>query len=664
MKTVDIILKNAIVLTMDENLSKYMNGAVAIAGDSIAAVGSEKEITSAYSAKKTKDCGGKVLMPGFINAHTHIAMNLIRGLADDLRLDVWLLGYIMPVEREFVTPDFVRLGTKLGCAELIRTGVTCFADMYYFEETVAEATAEMGLRAICGQSVMKFPSPDAHSYEESLEAARRFIEKWKEHALIVPAIAPHAPYTCPPEILHAATQLALEYDVPLHTHIAETAEEVENMRKQSGMPVVPYVKKQGVFEAKTIAAHCVHIDEGEMRTLQHSNVGVAHNPSSNLKLASGVAPIKRMMELGLNVGIGTDGSASNNDLDFFEEIRLANFLSKGTSGDPTALPARQTLEMATSMGAKAIHMGGLIGSIEAGKRADVILINLDTIHNSPHFRHSDNSVYAQIVYAGKSTDVTDVMVNGKWLMVDQKISCVDEKALITESQEYARKIDAFIIKREKSVLSKLIAVGGASQEESYEVQVKVAIDDPKKILKKLSDPEIQMIRKRHYREYDTYFKFTGTEGNRIRFREDHFVEENGEVSKVRSRLTLIGQTHEDHYPRDILLSRSRYLAPASQSLRFYREYFKPNQEIEIEKERLRYLVNFRGEEFFINIDHMKKPDLGHFLEIKARTWSEKDAKEKSKIIVELIEFLGASKGEEICKDYIEIIEETSDKNGC
>ena len=575
MKTVDIILKNALVLTMDEKFSKYSMGAVAIKDDAIVAVGEEKEIINAYSAKMVRDCSGKVLMPGFINAHTHVPMNLIRGLANDLRLDVWLLGYIMPVEREFVTPDFVSLGTKMACTELIRSGVTCFMDMYYFEDAVAETTAEMGLRGVCAQTIMKFPTPDAHSYEESLEASRYFIEKWKGHPLIVPAIAPHAPYTCPPEILHAATQLALEYDVPLHIHISETAEEVANMRKQSGMPVVPYVKKQGVFEAKTTAAHCVHIDEGEIYTLKHSNVGVAHNPSSNLKLASGIAPVKRMLELGLNVGIGTDGAASNNDLDFFEEFRLANFLAKGASGDPTALPARKTLEMATRMGANAIHMGHLVGSIEPGKKADLILIDLDNLHDSPHFRHNDNNIYAEIVYAGKSTDVTDVMVNGKWLMINKKIDRVDDEDLILKAQDYAHRIDTFIIEREKSVLSKLIAIGGASQEESFEVQTKIIIENPQKILAKLSNPEIQIIRKRHYREYDTYFKFSGSEANRVRYREDHFVEENGEVSRVRSRLTLIGPTRERHYPSDVMLSRSRYFAPANQSLRFYREYFKP-----------------------------------------------------------------------------------------
>ena len=656
MKKVDWILRNSILLTMNESFDQFNPGALAIKGDQITAAGKEEEIFLEYQAENVLDCGGKVLMPGFINTHTHVPMTLLRGLFDDLRLDVWLLGYMMPVEREFVTPDFVRLGTKLACAELLRTGVTCFCDMYYFEEIVGETAAQIGMRSVCSQTVMKFPTPDAHSYEESLEMAVDFIKKYKGHPLIVPSIAPHAPYTCPPEILEACTKVAVDFDVPLHIHISETKEEVENMRRESGMPVVPWVKKQGVFEAKTIAAHCVHIDEGEIRTLEHANVGVAHNPSSNLKLASGIAPVKRMLDLGLNVGIGTDGTASNNDLDFFEEIRLATFLAKGSSGDPTAVPANQTLLMATRMGAEALHIGHLTGSLEADKRADLILVDIHTVHNSPHFRHDPNGVYSQIVYASKATDVTDVMINGKWVMNNRKIAGLDEEELIAESQSYAEKIDRFITKREKSIISKLIAIGGASQEESFEVQTKVSIKDPEAIIEKIVGGGLKIIRTRHYHEYDTYFEFENNDEGRLRFREDHFVEDDGSISHVRSRLTLIGPSREHRYPKEVLLSRSRYLAPASQSLRFYLEYFNPKNETEIEKDRKRYLVEFEGEEFFINIDEIIKPDLGYFLEIKARTWSEKDAEEKSNIIGYLLEFLGASADKKITKDYILIVE--------
>src|SRR5918994_3323552 len=340
----DLLLTNAHVLTMDERFTTHPRGSIAIGGAQILAVGS---VESDYDARETIDCRGRIVMPGLINAHTHVPMTLLRGLADDLRLDVWLMGYIMPVEREFVRPDFVALGTRLACAEMIRSGTTCFVDMYYFEESVATAAAEAGLRALCAQTVLRFPAPDAASFEDGLARARDFIARWRTHPLIVPAPAPHAPYTCTPEILRACAELAAEFDVPLHTHLSETLLEVEDSRRVHGMPVIPYVKKQGLFGAKVLAAHCVHVDDGEMRALKNAGAGVAHNPTSNLKLAAGVAPVARMLELGLNVGIGTDGPASNNDLDMFEETRLAALLAKGIGGDPTAVPARQALSMAT-----------------------------------------------------------------------------------------------------------------------------------------------------------------------------------------------------------------------------------------------------------------------------------------------------------------------------
>src|SRR5438093_5427995 len=338
----DLLLTNATVLTMDQKFTMYRSGRVAIAGDSIVAVGPDAD---AYDAGATIDCLGRVVMPGLVNAHTHVPMALLRGLADDLRLDVWLMGYMLPVEREFVSPDFVRLGTRLGCAEMIRSGVTCFADMYYFEETIAEATAEAGMRALCAQTVLRFPTPDATSYEGSLARARDFIERWRGHPLVVPAPAPHAPYTCTPEILRACAELAVEFDVPLHIHMSESVQEVEDSRRVNGMPVVPWVKKQGLFDAKVLAAHCVHVDDGEMRALKNFDAGGAHNPTSNLKPRPGIAPVARMLELGVDVGIGTDGPASNHDLDMVEEMRLAALLAKGARRGPTALPARDGVSM-------------------------------------------------------------------------------------------------------------------------------------------------------------------------------------------------------------------------------------------------------------------------------------------------------------------------------
>ncbi len=655
-KTVDTLFVNALVLTMDEELHQYEPGAVAVDGDSIVAVGNESEVRAAYAGKQEIDCNGKILMPGMVNAHTHVPMTLLRGLADDLRLDVWLQGYMWPVEREFVSPEFVRLGTQLACAEMIRSGVTCFADMYFFEEDVAKATAEAGLRALCAQTVLKFPSADAASYEDSLAAARGFIERWKGHPLIVPSVAPHAPYTCTPEILRATAQLAVEFDVPLHTHISETALEVENMRRENGMPVVPYVKKQGLFEAKVLAAHCVHIDEGEMRTLLHAGAGVSHNPSSNLKLASGFAPVQKMLDTGLNVGIGTDGPASNNDLDMFEEVRLAAFVAKAVSNDPTSVPAAQALTMATRLGARAMHMGHLTGSLEAGKRADLILVDVSPLHNSPRFRRDVQNACSQIVYAAKAADVTDVMVNGKFLMMNRELLTLNEAELKAAAQEYARKIDAFLMAQESSILSKLIALGGSQEEESFEVQSKVKLDSPDPVLAALKKPEIEVIRKKHYHQHDVYFRFEDSDEGWLRYREDETVDAKGQITGVRSRLTLIGPSREGDFAHDVLLSRIRYFAPAANSLRFYREYFKPAGETPIDKDRLRWLVRYKDEEFFINLDRVDTPDLGYYLEIKSRTWSRVDAGEKAARATELITLLGGSLDKTVTLDYVEIAE--------
>lgn len=656
-KNCDLLLTNALVLTMDQAFHQYTAGAVAITGDSIVAVG---DIAGEYRAGETVDCGGMVLMPGLVNAHTHAPMTLLRGLADDLRLDVWLLGYMMPVEREFVHPDFVRLGTGLACAEMIRSGVTTFADMYYYEAAVAEATAQAGMRALCGQTVLKFPTPDARSYEDSLALAREFIVQWKDHPLVVPAVSPHAPYTCTPDILQACAALAVEFDVPLHTHISETLLEVENARRDWGMPVVPWIKRQNLLEAKVLAAHCVHIDEGEMRTLKNAGAGVAHNPTSNLKLASGVAPVTQMLQAGLNVGIGTDGPASNNDLDMFTEVHLAAILAKGMSGDPTVLPARDALAMATRIGARALHIGHLTGSLEAGKRADLILVDVEALHNSPKFGRDPNAIYSQMVYAAKSTDVQAVMVNGQWLMRDRRLLTVDEAGLKLAAQDYARRIDHFLIQREESVLQKLIAIGGAVEEESFEVQVKVRLESDQAVLNVLENsPDLRIIRKVHYHEFDTYFQFDDPTQGRLRFREDEFVDERGQVTNVRSRLTLTGERQPSPLG-SALLSRSRYLAPAVHTLRFYREYFKPASEREIEKDRRRWLVAYQGEEFFVNLDRVLKPALpGFFLEIKSRTWSRRDAEHKAGLITQLLALFGAEAEDVVRAEYVELAAEAA-----
>ncbi len=655
----DYLLTNAIVLSMDEALNQYDPGAVAVSGESIIAVGPEEEIKKSFEAEEVIDCEGKVVMPGLINAHTHVPMALLRGLADDLRLDVWLMGYMMPVEREFVSPDFVRLGTQIACLEMIRNGVTSFADMYYYEEEVAKATAEIGLRAVCSQTVLKFPTPDAQSFEESLAAAEDFIQRWKGHSTIIPSVAPHSPYTCTEEILRATAELATKYDVPLHTHLAETETEVENSRLDNGMPVIPYVKKTNLFEAKVLAAHCVHIDVGEMHTLLHHGAGVAHCPSSNLKLASGAAPVSKMLELGLHVGIGTDGPASNNDLDMFEEVRLAALLAKGITGDPTTVPAATALSMATRLGAKAMHMDDITGTLESGKRADLIVIDISPLHNTPRFHREEVNIYSQLVYAAKSSDVTSVMVNGRWLMRDRALMTINQLDLIQQADEYAHHIDSFLVEREKSVISKLIAIGGAMEGESFEVQVKVRIPDPEPVLEAIHGPGLERLYQRHYHEYDVYFLFADPSQGILRYREDEYLdEEDGEISKVRYRLTMIGPTREAQFESDVLLSRSRYLAPATHSLRFYREYFVPSREVVIEKDRLRWRVLFQGTEFYINLDRVDDPALGHFLEVKSRTWSRRDAEHKALVAKDLMEFLSPYYQETLPQDYIDIVTES------
>jgi len=652
MLAADWILTNATLVTMDDDGRIIEAGAVAVQGSNLAAVGPAAEVLAAYTSENLHDCRGRVLIPGIVNAHTHAPMTLLRGLADDLRLDVWLLGYMWPVEREFVTADFCRLGALLACAEMLRSGITCFADMYYHEEVIAKATAEAGLRALCAQTVLKFPSPDAASYEDSLAAARDFISRWKGHPLIVPSVAPHAPYTCTAEILQDCAKLAVEFDVPLHTHLSETLQEVEQWRETYDMPVIPWVKKQGLFDAKVLAAHCVHIDDGEIHSLEHAGAGVAHNPSSNLKLASGFAPVVAMLEAGLNVGIGTDGPASNNDLDMFEEMRLASFIAKAVTGDPTALPARQAFAMATRLGARALHMHDLIGSLEVGKRADLAVVDLDDLHSRPHFNHSPEALYSRLVYTAKSHDVTDVMVDGRWLMRDRRLLTIDVEPLLEAAGEYARRIDVFLIEREGSVLNKLIAIGGAEQEESYEVQVKLRLEDPAPAMARLPGPEFEILRQAHYHEYDTYFLFDDPAQGRLRYREDEFVDESGAVTNVRYRLTLTGPAREREYEHSVLLSRSRFLAPATHSLRFYREYFSPQGELQVNKDRMRWQIRFRDQEFFVNLDTILEPAFQRpYLEVKSRTWSRSDAEVKAGLIVDMLRLLGLDQAEAVADEY-------------
>jgi 5-methylthioadenosine/S-adenosylhomocysteine deaminase len=313
--------------------------------------------------------------------------------------------------------------------------------------------------------------------------------------------------------------------------------------------------------------------------------------------------------------------------------------------------------MATRLGANALHIGHLTGSLEPGKRADLILVDISPLHNSPRFRRDPDNAYAQIVYASKSTDVTDVMVNGKWLLRGRQLLTLNEQELLANAADVAKRIDSFLIEREQSVLSKLIALGGLMEQESFEVQIKVKVDDLTPVHAGMKKGEIETMRFRHYRQYDNYFLFGGDEG-RVRFREDDLIDAKGEVGTVRTRLTLIGPAREGKFDHDVLLSRSRFLAPADHTLRFYREYFKPQSEIAVQKDRHRWLIKYKDTEFFVNLDTMEQPSLGSYVEIKSRTWSRKDADNKAKLVGELLAVIGAADGKTVTQDYIEIVQES------
>jgi 5-methylthioadenosine/S-adenosylhomocysteine deaminase len=653
---VDLILRGGTLVTMNGKYDVFEDGAIAVRGDSIVAVGETSEIDQAYRAAETVDCPDTVIMPGLVNAHTHIPMTLMRGLNDDLRLDVWL-GYLMPVEREFVTPEFVKLGTRVACAEMIRSGVTSFADMFYYEDAIAEMTAEIGMRALLGQTILVFPAPDAETFEDALVLCRHFIKRWEGHPLIQPAVAPHAWYTATPELLLACADLARAFDVPLHTHVSETRLEADNSVSQNHMSVVTWLEQHGILDTKLVAAHCVHIDEEDMFSLRRAGAGVAHCPSSNLKLASGIAPVTQMLSLGLKVGVGTDGPASNNDLDMIEEMRLASFIAKVHAQNPTVLPARQTLELATISGARAIHLGDITGSLEPGKRADIAVFDMTGIHNQPHFHNHPDAVYSRIVYSTKSSDALHVICNGRWLMRERELLTVDEAAARAEAMSVAAEIDAFVIERESSPYNKLVLLAGVQRQESFEVQVKVPLDDDKAVLAVLEGGEVQVTRLAHYRQYDHYFLFEGGDRDaaRLRYREDEFINEQGEVEQVRARLTLIGEGERQQFANAVMLSRSRFLAAADRSLRFYQEYFAPAQELRVTKDRLRWHVLYKATDFAINLDRVLEPELpGYFLEIKARTWSRSDAERKAGLIAELLHVCGLELGQAERREYAEI----------
>src|SRR5450631_1599643 len=435
---VDMIVSGGIVVTMDGARAILHDGSVVIKGDAIVAIGPRAEVENKYIADQTIDARGKLVLPGFINGHTHVPMTLFRGLHDDVTLDDWLRKYIFPAEAKNVTEEFVRWGTRLAAAEQIRGGITTFADMYYFEDAVAEETKAAGMRGVLGETFIDFPAPDNKNEAATIEYTEKFLKKWQGDPLIHAAAAPHSIYTCSQKTLQDASALARKYHAPILIHVAEMKKEWEDSEKQNGTSPVQYLERIGVLGPDVVAAHCIFVDEADRKILVQHNVGCVHNPSSNMMIASGVSPVPEMRAAGIAVGLGTDGPAgSNNDLDLMEEIDLAAKLAKITKMSPLALNALAVVEMATIDGARALHMEKEIGSLEKGKKADLILISLDEPNAVPMY-----DVYAQIAYSLKASDVGTVMIGGRLVMRDRKLLTVDEQSAIAKAREYKKTIAA------------------------------------------------------------------------------------------------------------------------------------------------------------------------------------------------------------------------------
>ena len=439
-ESADLIVTARYVVTMDAQQHLIENGAVAVRGERIVGVGPRAEIDRRFQARERLDKGDVILAPGLINTHTHAAMSLFRGIADDLNLQDWLTKFIFPAEKKNVTAEFVRWGTRLACLEMLLGGTTTYTDMYYFEDTVATTTREAGMRGVLGETVIGFPVSDNPTPAAALKYAEGFVRRFHNDPLIVPAVAPHAPYTNSDETLKACRTMALRYNAPVLIHLSETKKENDDSFHDHKMSPTRRLDSLGFFRGRTIVAHAVWVNDGDIAILKRTNTGVAHCPSSNMKLASGAAPVVKMLDQGLNVGLGTDGPAgSNNDFDLFEEMDLAAKLQKLITRDPRALPARTALAMATIMGAKALGMEKEIGSLETGKRADFMVVRIDRPHAIPMY-----DVYSQLVYALKSSDVTDVVVNGRVVVRDARCLTIDAATTLAKAKEYGMKVAASV----------------------------------------------------------------------------------------------------------------------------------------------------------------------------------------------------------------------------
>ncbi len=432
---IDLLISGGMIVTMDPARRIIDNGSIAVRGERILDIGPAVEISKRYEARTILSAKGKVVLPGLINTHNHAPMTLFRGIADDLKLDVWLEKNIFPLEAKNVNREFVRWGTALACLEMIRSGTTTYADMYYFEDQIAEVTASAGMRGVLGETVLQFPAPDNKTTAEALAYAKRFIEQWKFNPLIIPAIAPHAPYTNTAESLKECKRLADQYSVPLIIHVSETKDEEKQMHDKYGVSATRWLESLGVLAPNVLFAHGVWLSQEDLGIIQKHGVSVSHNPESNMKLSSGTAPIPQMLAAGIPVGLGTDGAASNNNLDMFEAMDFAAKLHKLSSMDPTVVPALQVLEMATIGGAKALQLAKDIGSLETGKKADLILVETGRAHLQPLY-----NVYSQIVYSAKGSDVQTTIINGKVVMLDGKVLTMNETQILQKAREYRDRI--------------------------------------------------------------------------------------------------------------------------------------------------------------------------------------------------------------------------------
>ena len=435
--TCDLLIVGGTVVTMDARRTVFEDGAVAIKDGKIGLVGTRGVVTKNLRCRQTINANGKIIIPGLINTHTHVPMSLFRGIADDLDLQEWLTKYIFPAEAKNVTEDFVRAGTQLGLAEMIRGGTTTYCDMYYFEDAIADETFKAGMRGVLGETIIDFPVADNKTHEEAMAYTERFINKWKNNLLIVPALAPHAPYTVSTEHLKAVRALSDKTNAPVVIHVSETKKEVDDSLADKNKKLRPfeYLEKIGFLNNRMIAAHTVHINDKEIDLLKKFGVGSAHCPQSNMKLASGVAPIPRMLLKDVAVGLGTDGAASNNDLSMWEEMDTAAKLHKVFSGDPKVVTAEQAFEMATIRGARALHLENLIGSIEAGKRADIVIVDANELNQTPFY-----NIYSSLVYATKAEDVRTVIINGKIVMLNRSLLTLNENVIKKNANLYRQKI--------------------------------------------------------------------------------------------------------------------------------------------------------------------------------------------------------------------------------